>query len=255
MTQGTDSDAMSLLAMSQDTSASSVSGTSDVQEPPQKKPRNTMLRGWELPPGQLLNPMGKSGVGVISVEQLWTVLAKGGDKTEYFSNFHSHKPARRLIGISQLSEVMELTCKQIIEDPALNCIIEAKLMKEIREEAKRMLPTFTALNQKGTRRSEMTKTKNVAYYQQDPSRPSAEVLKTHAECLHTFLTNKSSKLRMFIAAMSCGGIFYVAQCHEKTARGFVQHGGGDLQAMKDAVVAGTTDISGPDETAGLLGGA
>ena len=33
-------------------------------EPPAKKPKNTNLKHWELPPGQLLNPMGMSGVGV-----------------------------------------------------------------------------------------------------------------------------------------------------------------------------------------------
>ena len=220
-----------------------------------KKARNTQLHAWELPPGQLLNPMGKSGVGAISVEQLWTVLGKGGDKTEYFSNLHSQKPERRLVGISQMCEVMELACKHILEDKALACIVNATLLAEIQAEAQRLRPTFAGLNQKGMRRGDVSKAKNIAYYQQDVSRPSADVLKEHAAALHKFLTDTSSKLRMFITAMSCGGIFYVAQCHEKTGRGFVQVGGGELRAIEEAVVAGSGDVVGVDECAGLFGGA
>ena len=247
---GSDADALSLVAsMSQESSASSA------QQPPQKKARNTMLRGWELPPSQLLNPMGKSGVGVISVEHLWNTLGKGGDRSEFFSNLHSPKPERRLIGISQLCEVMELTCKHVLEDKALACIVKEELLKDIRAEAEQLLPTFAVLNQKGMRKGDVSNAKNIAYYQQDASRPSAEDLKSHAAVLHAFLIDTRSKLRMFIAAMSSGGIFFVAQCHEKTGRGFAQVGGGDLAAMKDAVVAGSVNVSGADEVLGLLGGA
>ena len=252
MVVGTDADAMSLVAS---LPLSRASGASEAEEPPQKKARNTMLKGWELPPSQLLNPMGKSGVGAISVEQLWTVLGTGGDRTAYFSNFHSDSPERRLVGISQMCEVMALACKQILEDKALGVIIEGGLLEEIREEARRLQPTFVCLDQKGLRRGQVSKAKNIAYYQPDASRPSAEELKQHAAALHKFMTDKSSKLRMFIAAMSCGGIFYVAQCHEKTGRGFVEVGGGDLRAFQAAVVAGPGEVASVDEVAGLLGGA
>ena len=249
MVLGTDADAMSLVA-----SLSQEGGGAGVQEPPLKKARNTQLRGWELPPAQLLNPMGKSGVGAISVEHLWNVLGKGGERTEYFSNLHSQKPERRLIGISQMCEVMELACKHIIEDKTLACIVNAKLLTEIQAEAQRMLPTFTALNQKGMRRGDVSKAKNIAYYQQDGSRPGAVALHDHAGALHKFLTDPKSKLRMFIAALSSGGIFFVAQCHEKNARGFVEFGGGVLPAIETAVVAGSGEVAGVDESAGLLGG-
>ena len=249
MVLGTDADAMSLVA-----SLSQDSGDAAVQEPPRKKARNTQLRGWELPPGQLLNPMGKSGVGAISVEHLWNSLGKGGERTEYFSNLHSQKPERRLVGISQLCEVMDVACKHILEDKALACIVNPKLLAEIQAEAQRLRPTFAGLNQKGMRRGDVSKAKNIAYYQEDVSRPSAGALKDHAAALHKFLTDTSSKLRMFIAAMSSGGIFYVAQCHEKNGRGFVHFGGGDLRAIEEAVAAGSGDVVGVDESAGLLGG-
>ena len=249
MVVGSDSDAMSLVA-----SLSQDSGDGGASQPARKKPRNTMLRGWELPPAQLLNPMGKSGVGAITVEHLWNVLGKGGDKTEFFSNLHSEKPERRLVGISQLCEVMEVVCKHIIEDKALDFIVKPDLWKEVKAEAERLLPTFTGLNQKGMRRGDVSKAKNIAYYQQDVSRPSSRVLTDHAGALHKFLTDTSSKLRMFIAAMSSGGIFFVAQCHEKTARGFVQFGGGVLPAIEKAVVAGSGEVEAVDESAGLLGG-
>ena len=249
MVVGSDSDAMSLVA-----SLSQDSGDGGAPQPARKKPRNTMLRGWELPPAQLLNPMGKSGVGAITVDHLWNVLGKGGDKTEFFSNLHSEKPERRLVGISQLCEVMEAVCKHIIEDKALEFIVKPDLWKEVKAEAERLLPTFTGLNQKGMRRGDVSKAKNIAYYQQDGSRPGTVALHDHAGALHKFLTDPKSKLRMFIAALSSGGIFFVAQCHEKTARGFVQVGGGNVTAIEKAVCAGSGEVEAVDESAGLLGG-
>merc|ERR1712242_214483 len=126
----------------------------------------------------------------ISVEHLWKGLAKGNEKTEYFSNLHSQKPERRLVGISQLCEVMDLACKHILEDKAFACIVNTKLLTEIQAEAQRLRPTFAGLNQKGMRRGDVSKAKNIAYYQQDVSRPSAGVLKEHAAALHKFLTGK-----------------------------------------------------------------
>ena len=39
-------------------------------EPPAKKPKNVNLKHWELPPGQLLNPIGQSGVGIVALKTM-----------------------------------------------------------------------------------------------------------------------------------------------------------------------------------------
>ena len=64
-----------------------VSASKD--EPPKKKAKNTQLRHWELPPGQLLNPMGQSGVGKLSAQTLWELLLKGGEKSAFYCNLCS----------------------------------------------------------------------------------------------------------------------------------------------------------------------
>ena len=56
---------------------------------------------------------------------------------------------------------------------------------------------------------------------------------------------------------SAGGLFYVAQCHEKAARGFVVVGGGNLMAMKSAATAVSTGtkVSLADDLCSFRGGA
>ena len=47
-------------------------------------------------------------------------------------------------------------------------------------------------------------------------------VKTAAEALYKWLKEDKSKLRSIIALLSAGGLFYVAQCHEKTHRAYLQ---------------------------------
>ena len=47
-------------------------------------------------------------------------------------------------------------------------------------------------------------------------------MKAAAEALYAWLNKDKSPLRQLIALLSGGGIFYVAQCHEKTHRAYIQ---------------------------------
>ena len=75
-------------------------------EPPAKKAKNDRVRHWELPPAQLLHPMGQSSVGKVQVRSLWSLLRQGDDKALYHGNLCSDQPARRGVGLSQRSQVL-----------------------------------------------------------------------------------------------------------------------------------------------------
>ena len=110
------------------------------------------------------------------------------------------------------------------------------------------------MNQKGARQSDPRKTKSIAHYKQDLSRPASAELEEHAAKLRRWLMAPKSKLRMFIAAMSSGGLYYVAQCHDKCGRGFVEYDGGSLAAFKAAAVSNSSSgLSGcSDDSLGLI---
>ena len=47
--------------------------------------KRVCLRHYDLPPAQLLNPMGSSGIEKIPLDKLWEVLKKGNAKAAAFS--------------------------------------------------------------------------------------------------------------------------------------------------------------------------
>ena len=119
MVTGSDGDAMGLLGDLPVTKEGEASSG-----PPAKKQRNAQLRTWELPPRILLNPMGKSGVGSISVQTLWELWAKGSEKTAFHSNLHNTDPGRCCVGISQFAEMLEATVQHIAADKVLDLIVK-----------------------------------------------------------------------------------------------------------------------------------
>ena len=59
---------------------------------------------YDLPPAQLLNVMGESGVENLSLEKYWELLNKGNERTTDFCNLCFEDPKRRSIGLSQTCE-------------------------------------------------------------------------------------------------------------------------------------------------------
>ena len=212
-------------------------GDEERAEPPAKKAKSVNLKHWELPPGQLLNPMGMSGVGKISLPSLWALLSKGSDHSKYFCNLCSEDPGRRRVGLSQLSGVFELFCNQLANDKVLEAIVKPELLKQAREEAKPLLIHFRKLNQGKSQRNGVTRLRSAAYYDHDVSRPANDELDEAATAIHAWLSKPESKLRAMIAGLSSGGLFFVVQCHEKAARAFVHHGGGNVVARQAAAKA------------------
>ena len=59
----------------------------DYEDQPQAKRK--CLRHYDLVPMQLINPMGESGVGVLSLEKLWELLRAGNTGVECFPTYAS----------------------------------------------------------------------------------------------------------------------------------------------------------------------
>ena len=225
----------------------------DGAEPPAKKAKNVNLKHWELPPQQLLNPMGMSAVGKLELPNMWELLRKGGDHSMYYCNLCSEDPRRRKVGLSQFSEVLEQLCNHLLNDKVLEAVVKPELLKQARAEAQPLLLHFRKLNQGKSIRGGAARLKNAAYYNHDVSRPATEELDEAANVIHSWLSKPESKLRALIAALSAGGLFFVGQCHEKSARAFVHHGGGSSDAMRVAAKAFSNEgvVTGRDDAAGL----
>ena len=193
------------------------------------------LRHYDLLPAQLLNPMGASGVESVDLRRLWRSMSAGNKVVAAFSELCLEDSQRHGVGLSRFAEVMVLTIQRLMDTPHYSHCIKEELWTSVRQECEQILPSFTAIHAgRGGMDAESSSIRSVAYH-----RPvaRAEDLTDHAAMVHAWLSKPSSPLRSVIAMLSAGGLFYVAQCHEKGARAWLEIGGGSLQAMQEAVTA------------------
>ena len=61
--------------------------------------------------------------------------------------------------------------------------------------------------------------------------PTPTQITEAVKALHAWLNKARSPLRAIFNILSQGGAFYVAQCHEKTGRAWLMHGGGNVDKM------------------------
>ena len=102
-------------------------------------------------------------------------------------------------------------------------IVKEEFLDEVRQEAEEMHSHFQKLSASVARARPRA-----------DAPPSRAELELSAEAVHAWLSRSTGQLRWFMSASSVGGLFFVAQCHEAVARGFVQCGGGSLESMKAA---------------------
>ena len=84
--------------------------------------RRTKLRHYDLVPAQTLNPMGSSGLEVVSDETLWKMLCAGNKQAAVFSEICLADPERRAVAISRFAQVYSeanppLQDEQVLKDP------------------------------------------------------------------------------------------------------------------------------------------
>ena len=211
--------------------ASSVS----VCEHPAKKARNTDLKICDLAPARVLNPLGKSGVGGVSAADFWFLLGEGNSHTAYFSNLHSSDVCRRRIGLRQVAGALDEVCDAVLTDIALAYVVKESLLKELKIEAAGLKTHVEKLKQRAAEPNLDSTVRRVGCYRVVHG---DEELEAAAEELRKWLLMDYSPLRAFVSCVSCGGLFFVAQCHQKCARGFAVAGGGSVAAFKAASTAG-----------------
>ena len=142
------------------------------------------------------------------------------------------------MGLSQLAAVMGTAIDWIDRNQALRVIVRAEVLASVRQEALELQAAFGKLGSSSLRLTDH----------------EHHELEEAAREVHAWLKKDTSLLRQFICAMSSGGLFFVAQCHEKAARGFVLHGGGSLQAVKGAATASSKlKVKMCDDAAGFGG--
>ena len=213
--------------------------------------RRRRLRHYDLLPARLLNSMGASCVETVDLPTLWRSMAAGSRVTVAFSELCLGDAERHGVGLSRFAEVMVLAINRLLQTTDYAQCIKEELWSAVKSECEGLLPHFEAIHAgRGGLDGDSASIRSVAYH-----RPAARVhdLQSHVRAVHDWLSKSSSPLRSVIALLSAGGLFYVAQCHEKGTRAWLVAGGGSLEAMQDAVSArqGAPRAVAPDDYTGL----
>ena len=171
-------------------------------EPPKKR---VCLRHYDLVPSQMLNPMGESGIEQASLKYLWETMQKGNDATPYFSYYCSKDMGRQAIALSMFCEVM-LAAIERVQVSISSSILKQAIYDEAMQEAQALKPYLIVLH----------RSFDAASSSISPTRREA------AEYIYDWFQKDGSILRSLVAFLSGAGIFYVAECHEKSSRAFLE---------------------------------
>jgi hypothetical protein len=181
------------------------------------KEKRQKLRQWDLVPAQALSSMGESGIEQCSLKELWTMVSTGNKAAAFFSEFADSDSTRRGIAISRLSQTIQVSVARLRE-PTCKKVLTPDLLKRALEEADRLEPHLGMLNGGNNVSTQMVGLKKRAL----AVCKSPEDVSKAANVLYDWLMQDVSPLRSLIAFMSGAGGWYVAQCHEKTARAYLQ---------------------------------
>ena len=194
--------------------------------------KRVCLRHYDLSPAQLLNPMGASGVGELPLATYWTLLCKGNKKAAAFSELCFEDPSRRKVGMSRACDVLSQAIHQLETDEYLKIVLSPEVRAAALTEAQTLKPHLDKLNS-GKTAQKLGSIRNVAYW--NGSETSGEAPgEADVKAVREWCLKDNSVLRSLIACLSSGGIWFTAQCHEKTLRAFVHHGGGSQEARQES---------------------
>ena len=187
-------------------------------EPAKKR---VCLRNYDHVPAQMLNPMGESGIEQASLKYLWETMQKGNKATSYFSEYCSEDTGRQAIAFNRFCEVMPAAIER------LQASISAQFLKpaiydEAMKEAKAMMPHLAVLNRGRASGVATSSIRGSAYASSPSSSTDPAAVREAAEHIYDWLKKEKSMLRFLVAFVSGSGIFYVAQCHEKSSRAFLE---------------------------------
>ena len=112
-------------------------GDSDtpVKDEEQNKLKRRKLRHYDLLPGQVLNPMGASGIDDADLDRLWRLMGTGNKACEFFSELCDEDTSRHRVAISRMCQVL---CEAIetLETEAAKKVIKDKLYAAAKKNGK-----------------------------------------------------------------------------------------------------------------------
>ena len=192
------------------------------------KAKRICLRHYDMPPAQLLNPMGQSGISDISLDKLWEVVLKGNKAATHFSNLCFEDDKRRNIGISQAAEVLHKAVVLLETNPHCKVILKERILHQALQEAAALKPHLQLLNAGPRGRSDAGSIRSVAYATSSVGAasgvPDMETLVRSGSAVFDWLMEDTSVLRSLLSCLAAGGLFYSAHCQERVLRAFVVTG-------------------------------
>ena len=231
----------------------SVAGSSVNGEPAEKRQK---LRHYDLVAAQVLNPMGSSGIETIGLGPLWAKMCAGNKQAAAFSEFCFDSDERRGVALSRFAEVLLIAIQRLKNSQHTKEILKPPIYEAIMQEITSLEVHLKCLDQGRLAASSSASMRAIAYSRAPSSDVSPGDPRASSEAIHDWLMQPQSALRTALALFSGGGIFYVAQCHEKGARAWLASIG-DRSKSKEAMHAAALARSQPqtrdDSSSDLLG--
>ena len=145
-----------------------------------------------------------------SLKYLWETMQKGNEATLYFSYYCSKDSGRQAIALSMFCEALLAAIERLQLSSSAN-IFKQSIYDEAMQEAHSLKPYLMVLN--------------FALFSSAilPSTFTDEAaVREAAEHIYDWLKQERSMLRWLVLFCSGAGIFYVAECHEKSSRAFLE---------------------------------
>ena len=176
--------------------------------------KRASLRRYEHVAAQVLECAQVSPIHECSNAQLWKFTENGNKGVLFFSEFCSTEPYRQGIAGSRHAETMQ-NFGLAIEDPIMDKLLNAAILKKVRDEYTKIKPMLTILN--GGKTSGGNSKSFQSMCKQDVKKESGPVEEA-AAAVYDWLSDDDSAIHGFLQVMSWGGMFYVAMCSDKVAR-------------------------------------
>ena len=115
------------------------------EDPNTNKNKRRKLRHYDLLPGQVLNPMGVSGIDDADLDRLWRLMGTGNKACEFFSELCDEDATRHRVAISRMCQVL---CEaiEVLETADAKKVVKDKLYAAAKQEWETLKPHLLTLN-------------------------------------------------------------------------------------------------------------
>ena len=201
-----------------------------------QRPKNacrTFQRKLNQP--QAFDPSGVSTLDEAPLETVWNIVKSGDKWAKFFSELAADDTTggeyRVGVGLSRLAEVLAAAITELRTREDLRMCLKENVLQKALQEADALMPHFERLN---AGKAAMDKPKEPTFGNlkrrkttggaESLATPTPEQLRDSAGAVYDWLQKGTdSNLRMLMAFLGAGGVFWAAQAADKTARAWLQH--------------------------------